>query len=178
MAQMEVRIMEVSEQSRIFDEWLSRHKGLLFKVVHAYGFRSHDREDLFQGDRDAGLEFDSAFPGGILVSTWIYRVALNTALAGSRKERKHRDQTQPLQDHEPALRETSQAKNPRLGWLYEQIGQLDHVDRSLTLLLLDGHSYREMAETVGISESYVGVRINRIKAHLNNLTKEEQHHGV
>ena len=48
MAQMEVRIMEVSEQSRIFDEWLSRHKGLLFKVVHAYGFRSHDREDLFQ----------------------------------------------------------------------------------------------------------------------------------
>ena len=55
---------------------------------------------------------------------------------------------------------------------------MDHVDRSLTLLLLDVHSYREMAETLGISESYVGVKINRIKTHLKNLTKEEQHHGV
>jgi RNA polymerase sigma-70 factor (ECF subfamily) len=83
-----------------------------------------------------------------------------------------------LEDHESALRETSGAKDHRLGWLYEQLGQFDHVDRSLTLLLLAGYSYREMAETVGISESYVGVRINRIKAHLKDLTKEEQHHGV
>jgi DNA-binding CsgD family transcriptional regulator len=69
-------------------------------------------------------------------------------------------------------------KDQRLGWRYEQIGQFDHVDRSLTLLLLDGCSYREMAETLGISENYVGVKINRIKTHLINLTKEEQHHGV
>lgn len=178
MAQMEVRIMEVSEQSRIFDEWLSRHKGLLFKVVHAYSFRSHDREDLFQEIATQVWNSIPRFRAESSVSTWIYRVALNTALAWSRKERKHRDQTQPLEDHESALRETSRAKDHRLGWLYEQIGQFDHVDRSLTLLLLDGYSYREMAETVGISESYVGVRINRIKAHLKNLTKEEQHHGV
>ena len=48
-----------------------------------------------------------------------------------------------------------------------------YVDRSLTLLLLDGYSYREMAETLGISENYVGVKINRIKTHLKNLTKEK-----
>src|SRR5207248_5551616 len=112
------------------------------------------------------------------VTTWLYRVALNTALAWSRKERKHRDQTQALEDYEPALRDTSRVQDRQLGWLYEQIAQLDHVDRSLTLLLLDGYSYREMAETLGISESYVGVKINRIKTHLKNLTKEELHHGL
>ncbi len=69
-------------------------------------------------------------------------------------------------------------KDRRLGWLYEQIARLDHVDRSLTLLLLDGFSYREMAETLGISESYVGVKINRIKTHLKSLTKEEEFYGV
>ncbi|MBA3607520.1 MAG: RNA polymerase subunit sigma-70, partial [Chthoniobacterales bacterium] len=60
----------------------------------------------------------------------------------------------------------------------EQIARLDHVDRSLTLLMLDGLSYREMADTLGISESHVGVKINRIKNHLKSLTKEEQPHGV
>jgi RNA polymerase sigma-70 factor (ECF subfamily) len=100
-------------------------------------------------------------------------VALNTALAWSRKERKHRDQAQAPEEQEPVLLEGSRTKDRRLGWLYEQIAQLDHVDRSLTLLLLDGHSYREIAETLGISESYVEVKINRIKTHLKTLTKEE-----
>ena len=71
------------------------------------------------------------------------------------------------------MQETPRVEDRRLGWLYDQISQFDHVDRSLTLLLLDGYSYREMAETLGISESYVGVKINRIKTHLKNLTKEE-----
>lgn len=170
--------MDECEQKRIFDDWLSRHKGLLFKVVHAYGFTSHDREDLFQEIATQVWNSVPRFRAESAVTTWLYRVALNSALAWSRKERKHKDRTQPLDDHEPALQETSRAKDRRLGWLYEQIAQLDHVDRSLTLLLLDGYSYREMAETLGISESYVGVKINRIKKYLKNLTKEEPQHGL
>ena len=170
--------MEAREQRRIFDEWLSLHKGLLFKVVHAYGFTSHDRDDLFQEIATQVWNSIPRFRAESAVTTWLYRVALNSALVWSRKERKHRDRTQLLDGYEPVLRETSRAKDRRLDWLYEQIAQLDHVDRSLTLLLLDGYSYREMAETLGISESYVGVKINRIKTHLTNLTKEEQHYGI
>lgn len=170
--------MEESEQRRIFDDWLGTFKGLLFRVVHAYAFTTHDREDLFQEIATQVWNSIPRFRGDSAATTWLYRVALNSALAWSRKERKHRDRTQPLDDLEPALQETSRAKDRRLGWLYEQIAQLDHVDRSLTLLLLDGLSYREMAETLGISESYVGVKINRIKNHLKELTKEEQHNGV
>lgn len=165
--------MEVSDQSRIFDQWLSQHKGLLFKVVHAYAFASHDREDLFQEIATQVWNSIPRFRSESAVTTWLYRVALNSALAWSRKERRHRDQAHALEAEEPTLRETSRIQDRRLGWLYEQIAQLDHVDRSLTLLLLDGYSYREMAETLGISESYVGVKINRIKTHLKNLTKEE-----
>jgi RNA polymerase sigma-70 factor (ECF subfamily) len=170
--------MEESEQRRIFDDWISTFKGLLFRVVHAYAFTTHDREDLFQEIATQVWNSIPRFRGDSAATTWLYRVALNSALAWSRKERKHRDRTQPLDDHEPALQETSRTKDRRLGWLYEQIAQLDHVDRSLTLLMLDGLSYREMAETLGISESYVGVKINRIKNHLKDLTKEELHHGV
>ena len=165
--------MEVSEQSRIFDDWLSRHKGLLFKVVHAYAFTSHDREDLFQEVATQLWNSIPRFRAESSATTWLYRVALNTALAWSRKERRQRDRTEAMEEQAPVLREMSPGKDRRLGWLYEQIAQLDHVDRSLTLLLLDGHSYREIAETLGISETHVGVKINRIKKHLKNLTKEE-----
>jgi len=165
--------MEVSDQSRIFDQWLSQHKGLLFKVVHAYAFASHDREDLFQEIATQVWNSIPRFRSESAVTTWLYRVALNSALAWSRKERRHRDHAEALDDGERVLRETPRVEDRRLGWLYDQISQFDHVDRSLTLLLLDGYSYREMAETLGISESYVGVKINRIKTHLKNLTKEE-----
>ncbi len=170
--------MEEREQKRIFEEWLARHKGVLFKVVHAYGFTPHDRDDLFQEITAQVWNSVPRFRGESNVTTWLYRVALNSALAWSRKERRHRDRTESLETNEPALRETARAKDPRLGWLYEQIARLDHVDRSLTLLMLDGLSYREMADTLGISESHVGVKINRIKNHLKSLTKEEQPHGV
>ncbi|CAN5476448.1 RNA polymerase sigma factor [soil metagenome] len=170
--------MEDREQKRIFDEWLARHKGVLFKVVHAYGFTSHDRDDLFQEITAQVWNSIPRFRGESSVTTWLYRVALNSALAWSRKERRHRDRTESIETNESALQETSRARDARLDWLYEQIARLDHVDRSLTLLMLDGLSYREMAETLGISESHVGVKINRIKNHLKSLTKEEQPHGV
>ena len=70
------------------------------------------------------------------------------------------------------------APNSRLDWLYEQIARLDHIDRSLTLLMLDGFSYREMAETLGISESHVGVKLNRIKAQLITKSQETSDHEL
>src|SRR6266404_9344585 len=108
---MDAGLMEVSEQSRIFDAWLSRHKGLLFKVVHAYAFASHDREDLFQEIATQVWNSIPRFRAESAVTTWLYRVALNSALAWSRKERRHRDRTQTLEAEEPALRETSRRKD-------------------------------------------------------------------
>ena len=66
----------------------------------------------------------------------------------------------------------------RLTWLYEEIYRLDEIDRSVTLLLLDGFSYKEMASILGISESNVGVKINRIKKQLITKSKKYDHHGI
>jgi RNA polymerase sigma-70 factor (ECF subfamily) len=71
-----------------------------------------------------------------------------------------------------------QPKDERLEWLYAQIAQLDPVDRSICLLMLEGFTYSEIANLLGISESNVGVKIYRIKRHLVRKSQEIEHHGV
>ena len=75
-----------SERDRIFGEWLAGHKGILFKVVHAYAFEHADRQDLFQEIVIQVWHSVDAFRGESSVPTWMYRVALNTAIAWTRKE--------------------------------------------------------------------------------------------
>jgi RNA polymerase sigma-70 factor (ECF subfamily) len=170
--------MQADDQQRLFDQWVNAHQGLLFKVVRAYAFTPQDQEDLFQEIATQLWRSVPSFRGEAVVTTWIYRVALNTALAWTRNEWKHRNGTRIVDGVETAILQTSPAVDPRIGWLYEQIRQLNEIDRSLALLLLDGFSYREMAATLGITESYVGVKISRIKAYLTSKSREEFHHGV
>lgn len=166
--------MQQSDQKQIFDQWLHEHKGLFFKVVRAYAFNAHDQDDLFQDICVQVWKSIPDFRGESKVSTWIYRVALYTAMAWSRGERKHENKTQPLASVEHTLIANDSATDERLSWLYEQIAQFNEVDRPLCLLLLDGYSYAEMAELVGISPSNVGVKIHRIKQQLMRAAKQQQ----
>ena len=163
-----------NERERIFGEWLASHKGLLFRVVHAYAFEHADRQDLFQEIVIQIWRSVDAFRGESSVPTWIYRVALNTAMTWTRNEDRHQRGKQPLAVVEGLLTtSSSEGHDPRVEWLYRRIAQLKHVDRSVALLMLDGFSYREIAAVVGITESNVGVKINRIKAALAaQLAKE------
>jgi RNA polymerase sigma-70 factor (ECF subfamily) len=68
---------------------------------------------------------------------------------------------------------SAEKHDPRVEWLYHQIAQLKQVDRSVALLLLDGFSYKEIAAIVGLTESNVGVKINRIKSALAGKSLEE-----
>jgi RNA polymerase sigma-70 factor (ECF subfamily) len=110
------------------------------------------------------------------VSTWIYRISLNTAIKWIRKEQKHYH-AEPIENVEFVLMDSGIKADERLTWLYEEIHQLDEIDRSLILLLLDGFSYKEMAGILGITESNVGVKINRIKKHLITKSKNN-HYGI
>ena len=165
-------------QQRVFDDWLKSHRGLFFKVVRAYAFTPQDQEDLFQEIATQVWRSVANFRGEAAVTTWIYRVALNAAIAWTGQERKHRDGKPLLDGVELAVLQPSTTTDPRIEWLYGQIRQLSEVDRSLTLLMLDGFSYKEMAAMLGITENYVGVKISRIKAHLTSKSKEELDHGV
>ena len=161
------------DDRKVFSEWLREHKGVFFKVVRAYAFTPQDREDLFQEIATQVWRSVPSFRGDAAVTTWIYRVALNVAITWTRSETKHRSGKQTLDGIDPALQENPRAHDARLEWLYGQIAQLNELDRSLALLLLDGFSYRDMASLLGITESNVGVRINRIKARLTRQVEKE-----
>ena len=170
--------MRFAEQKSIFDAWLSRHKGVLFKVIRAYAFTRHDQEDLFQELATQVWLSVPGFRGNSAPSTWIYRVALNTAISWSRKELRHRDKNDSFDGADAALELCNPGMDPRLEWLYEQIARLGEIDRSVALLLLDGFSYQEIADALGMSESNVGVRIHRIKAHLTSESTKESCHAI
>ena len=161
------------ERDRIFNEWLAGHKGILFKVVRAYAFEHEDRQDLFQEIVLQVWRSVDAFRGESSVSTWMYRVALNTATAWTRKQDRHQRGKQPLETVDGLLAAAGTEADPRVEWLYRQIAQLKDVDRSVALLMLDGFAYKEIAAIVGISEGNVGVKINRFKTALaSQLAKE------
>ena len=166
-----------AERNRVFESWIDAHKAILFKVARVYGATHSDREDLFQEIALQVWHSVEAYRGDCAATTWIYRVALNTALAWRRKERKH---GQGLQDIGAAtgLLIAPSGPDPRLDWIYQRIAELDEGNRALALLMLDGFSYRDMSQILGLSESNVGVKINRIKAALAAQLAKEEHHGL
>ncbi len=167
--------MSENEQLEILKEWLQRHKGLLFKVVRAYTIIDHD--DLFQEIIIQVWHSIPSFQQASSVTTWLYRIALNTAIKWTKKEIKHAG-AETLDNVQHLLQENRAQIDDRLAWLYAEIYKLDEIDRSVTLLLLEGFSYKEMADMLGISESNVGVKINRIKKQLIAKSKNYDNHGI
>lgn len=169
--------MTEKEQQQIFEDWLSQHKALIFKIVRAYTFTVMEQDDLFQEIIIQVWHSVPKFRGEASVITWLYRISLNTAIKWSKKERKHY-QSEKIHDIQHILQESRVQADERLIWLYEEIYKLDEIDRSITLLLLDGFSYKEMASILGITESNVGVKINRIKKQLITKSKKHDHYGI
>jgi RNA polymerase sigma-70 factor (ECF subfamily) len=142
---------------------MEAHTSILYKVARAYGATHFDREDLFQEIVLQLWHSVGSWRGDCAAATWTYRVALNTALAWRRKERRHLEGRQDI-EAAGSLLVVPAVHDPRLDWIYQRIAELDEANRALALLMLDGFSYREMAHVLGLSESNVGVRLNRIKA--------------
>jgi RNA polymerase sigma-70 factor (ECF subfamily) len=168
--------MLAAERNTVFQSWMEAHASILYKVARAYGATHSDREDLFQEIALQLWHSVGAWRGDCAATTWIYRVALNTALAWRRKERRHSRGRQDIEDANGLLVAPS-VRDPRLDWIYQRIAELDEANRALALLMLDGFTYREMARVLGLSESNVGVRINRIKAALAAQLATEGHDG-
>jgi RNA polymerase sigma-70 factor (ECF subfamily) len=168
--------MNAEEQEAIFRRWLNDHLGLMLKVVRAGAATPEDQDDLFQEVLVNVWSSIRAFRGEAKETTWIYRVAFNTTMAWRRGEWRRRKghekflkfdvspQVQPSHVDSPPEREIVER-------LYVAIRQLPKVDASLALMHLDGLSYQEMAEVLGISENYIGVKLNRIRKQLADQLK-------
>ncbi len=170
--------MKSGEQRRILNDWLDRHRGLIFKVVRSYARNPQDSEDLFQEIAIQLWQSIPAFKGNSAETTWIYRVAFFVANKWSRREGRRRELTEEDPTVGRFLSPGSKEEDPRVAWLYEQISQLREIDRSLLLLQLEGHSYAEIGDILGLKESAVGARLTRLKQGLTQNYQEETHHGL
>jgi RNA polymerase sigma-70 factor, ECF subfamily len=168
--------MTAQQQETVFRQWLDRHTGLILKVVRGCAPTPQDQDDLFQ---DVLLQLWSSIPsfrGEAKETTWIYRVAFNTALAWRRTERRRRQKHETFIkfDVSPQMQSShvdSLLEREIVAQLYAVIRKLPGVDASLALMHLDGVSYQEMAEVLGISENYIGVKLNRIRKQLADEIK-------
>jgi RNA polymerase sigma-70 factor (ECF subfamily) len=164
--------LNTTEHETRFRRWLDEHMGLIFKVVRSFADGASDADDLLQ---EILLQVWLSLPSFRAESketTWLYRVALNTALAWKRRESGFHSRRRPLELVADSLAPSeSGSMSEALAQLYEAIRALPPADRALMLLHFDGLSYNEMAEVIGISESNVGVRLNRIKRKLAEQLK-------
>jgi RNA polymerase sigma-70 factor (ECF subfamily) len=168
--------MNAEEQETIFRRWLDQHLGLILKVVRGCAALTQDQDDLFQ---DVLLQIWSSIPafrGEAKETTWIYRVAFNTALAWTRSEKRRRTghETFLKFDVSPTVQPShvdSQFEHEIVEQLYAAIRNLPKVDASLALMHLEGLSYQDMAQVLGISENYIGVKLNRIRKQLADQLK-------
>jgi RNA polymerase sigma-70 factor (ECF subfamily) len=147
--------------------------GRLRHICRVYARDADARKDLYQEMMFQLWRALPSFAGASSIDTWVYRVALNTALTHARR-RSARAETSLEDDHVEAadLAASLDATDDTLDLteqserLYAAIDRLGDVDRMLVTMYLDDRSYREMAEVIGISESHVGVKLHRIKKSL------------
>jgi RNA polymerase sigma-70 factor (ECF subfamily) len=148
------------------------HQAIIHKVCRLYRTTSADRSDLFQ---EILLQLWRAWPrfrGDSKVSTWMYRVALNTAISDLRK-RTRQPETEALPPPEflPETEQPSLEEREKSQFLQAAIRQLSPVEKAIVMLYLESHTYEEIAGMIGITPSHVGVKLNRIKAQLKTIIK-------
>ena len=152
-----------------FEELVKQYKQTIYSVCYMFSRDKEEINDLFQEILvRLWLGFDQ-FENRSSVNTWVYRIALNTAINGN-KRTKRRPQTVSLStDIDPYDPQDSSLEQIRQ--LYALIHQLDVMDRGLVLLWLEGISYDEIAAVMGISVANVGIKLHRIKEKLVQKTK-------
>lgn len=151
-----------------FVELISEHQRILHRLCNVYSREATDRDDLYQEMvMQAWRSFDS-FNGRSKFSTWLYRVALNTALLKKRRDAAWRKRVAVGDPPEAAI-EADCDRIDDMELLYGCIQELSKVDRAIIFLHLEHHSYDEIAEITGLSRSNVSVRIVRIKKKLREL---------
>jgi RNA polymerase sigma-70 factor, ECF subfamily len=164
------------DQKSLFMSWLGEHGSSVMKVARAYTLTSEECQDLAQEILLQAWRSLPKFEGKASAATWFYRVALHTAMKWHRNDKPRRLRQQPLLELQVVATEgansAEQAQHREtVEQLYKAIHHLPKTDAALVLLYLDDLSYPEMAEVLGISESNVGVKLNRAKKALGELMK-------
>jgi RNA polymerase sigma factor (sigma-70 family) len=142
---------------------IKENQNLIFKICYSYCASPANRKDLQQ---EILIQLWRSFPkfdGRVKISTWIYKVALNTAIFYYRNDFKHASKRVPLDDSVIVLSNSESELDENILMLYNFIERLHDLDKALILLYLDDHKQKDIAEILGLSETNVATKISRIK---------------
>ena len=152
---------------REFEAMIREHKGTVYTVCYMFSNDPDEVADLFQETLINLWRGSGTFRGESAVSSWIWKVTLNTCISSDRKK-KRGPQTGPL-SMDIDLFEDQDADTRQIGLLRSRIGKLGPFDRAIVLLWLENLSYEEIGQIVGISPKNVSVRLVRIKEQLKKM---------
>ncbi len=160
--------MPIETNQERFIALIDKHKKLIYKVSNTYCKNPEDRKDLEQEIILQIWKSWHTYDEHYKLTTWLYRIALNTAISLYRKENRRQNTVAPFSENLIDLEEenTDVALEENLKLLHKFIGQLNALNKALMILYLDDHNYREMADILGITETNVATKISRIKKQL------------
>ena len=153
---------------------ISNNENLIYKICNIYGVNEADREDLKQ---EIVFQLWKSYPNfrkEAKVQTWMYKVALNTALYFKRKKN---ISTTRLSNTELNEDESNLIFEEQLEDLYKAIRKLKNIDRAIILLYLERKTYLQISEIVGLSEKNIGVKLVRIREKLKNIVNKDLRDG-
>ena len=158
------------ELEHSFVKLLEKHQNIVHKVCRIYTNNIDAHNDLFQ---EITIQLWKAYPkfrGDSKFSTWMYRVGLNTAITLYRKN-KRRIKTEEFDafQYKISTEAYDDTEEEQLKLLYKAVHQLNDIDKALIFLYLEDNNYKEISETLGISEVNSRVRMNRIKTKLKTI---------
>jgi RNA polymerase sigma factor (sigma-70 family) len=167
-----VKSSDHTDKEEAFLRLLTAHKGMLYKICRLYQDREEDRQDLLQEIMaQLWVSWDS-FRGESAFSSFLYRVALNTAIVYLKKGKQQSERF--MYGHYPDLAEELRPvrdQEERLAIFYRAVAQLDKLEKALIFLYMEGHAGKDMAQILGVSHASVRVKLNRVKNKLQTIIK-------
>lgn len=160
-----------------FLKLIADNRGRLLKICRVYAWSPADQDDLYQ---EMLFQLWRALPNlreEAYANTWLYRIALNTAISFVRKDKSRRSHL--VSGVDPAIHEvpdTNSHRDPdseeKFSQLFHAIAQLNATEKALITLFLEDLSYEQMAAVLGVTENNIGVMLHRAKKKLSTLMKE------
>jgi RNA polymerase sigma-70 factor (ECF subfamily) len=157
--------------NQAFIQMIQSHELIILKITRAYALDKEDQKDLYQEVVYQLWKSFSSFRGDSKQSTWVYRIALNTSITHQKKNKRRRMSPEIEAILQEKLSYVDFEKEERIRLLYDQIKQLNLVNKGIILLFLEGKSYEEIAQITGFTATNIGTRLARIKQKIRSTIK-------
>jgi RNA polymerase sigma factor (sigma-70 family) len=160
----------MSSLEKKFLEKIEKHKGVIFKISKMYMDNFDDQKDLFQEITFQVWKAYPTFEGRSAFSTWLYRIALNTAIIFLKSEKRRSFiQNDEVENFKITQNDYNEEEELKLKKMYDAINQLNAIDKALIFYYLENFSGKEIASQLGITEVNARVKLNRAKEKLKEL---------